>query len=122
MRKSVAAVLSFLMIATPAFADVMGSRRSARAEKDRAVVVKKLESLGVHPEEAKREAAEMSSRDLEFFASSPKRLVMAGAQEGGGQGEFFSGSAEVHWYEWAIGAGVLVGTVLGIVVAVNNNE
>lgn len=122
MRKSIAAVLAFLMVATPAFADIIGSRRGARSGKDKAQVVKKLESIGVHPAQAQRDAAQMSSTDLEFFASNPNRIVMAGAQEGGGQGEFFSGSAEVHWYEFAIGAATLGGAIAAIFIAVNNNE
>jgi hypothetical protein len=122
MRKSVAVVLSFLMLAAPACADVIGSRPGGNAKKERAQVQGQLEKLGVHPEAAKRKVSNLSADDVEFFASNPGTIMLAGAQEGGGQGEFFSGSSHVRWYEFVGGAALLVGTIVGVVVAVNNNE
>lgn len=99
LTRGIGPILALLLLAAPCAADVIGSRPGGDASRDRARVVQRLENLGLHPGQARAQAAELSARDLEYFAAQPSRIALAGAQEGGGQGELFSGSSTVLWYE-----------------------
>lgn len=106
LTRGLGPILALLLLAAPCAADVIGSRPGGNASRERTQVVRRLESLGLHPVQARSEASELSARDLEYFAAQPARIALAGAQEGGGQGELLSGSSTVLWYE--IVGGVLM--------------
>lgn len=98
MRTFVGVVLSLVLLAAPCSADVIGSRSKRNAAPEKARIVRQMEQLGVHPEQARQTASDLTARDLEYFASNPGRVVLAG-QETKSDGGFFAGEASIRWYE-----------------------
>jgi hypothetical protein len=84
-----AAVLLFGVV--PWFADVIPSAYDEKAPADRAAVQARLESLGAPA--AEERVARLSAEELSFFARQPERVQAAGG---------------LYWYEFLLGAGVLV--------------
>ena len=107
-------LLSLLMLAAPCRADVIGSRSGGSATRNRAAVERQLQGLGVHPQQARREAAELSARDVAYFAADPGRIVLAGAAQDR-KGDMFSGDTSARWYE-IVGGVLLAGIVIGVIV------
>ncbi|GEM_PF-5816830 len=111
--KSLAVALSLLLVAAPCSADVIGSRPKRAPTRDRVQVARHLERLGIHPGQARSETAGLSARDLEYFASHPGRIVLAGAQDKSDSG-FFAGESSIRWYE-IVGGIVALGGVIAFV-------
>lgn len=74
MKKTIVGLAVFSLLASPLAADVMSSRRSAEAKKNKERVELELTKRGVDATTARAEVSEMSSRDLEYFAASPRRI------------------------------------------------
>jgi len=104
LQRGIVAAMALAIFAVPTWGDVIGSRTAKASKKSKATVTARLHALGVHPVEAQKQVRDLHSRDLEYFASDPSRIVLAGAQ---GQ-EFFSGSSETMWYEFVIGVGAFL--------------
>lgn len=91
MKSTLLPAAVLLLGVGPWFADVIPSKYDTKAPADRAAVQARLESLGA-PEAGER-VKRLSDEELAFFAGRPERVQAAGG---------------LYWYEFLIGAGVLV--------------
>ncbi|MBI2901932.1 MAG: hypothetical protein HYY17_17255 [Planctomycetes bacterium] len=114
LAKGMGTLLSLLMVVSPCAADVIGSRPAGSAPRDREKVERQLENLGVHPRQARQEAADLSARDLAYFAGNPGRIALAGTAQDR-KGDMFSGDTSARWYE-IVGGIVFGAIVLGVIV------
>lgn len=85
MKKLLLGVVLFHLAVVPCFADVIPTRRVERNTAAEQKVKARLEQLGVTPQEADRQVADLSPRDASYFAQNPDRIQAA---------------AGLYWYEW----------------------
>src|SRR5688572_7656018 len=100
MKKLLLGVVAFLVAALPCLADVIPTRRVERNGAAEQKVKVRLEQLGVAPQEADRQVADLNPRDTAYFAQNPDRVQAAG---------------HLYWYEWLGGlafAAVITAIVL----------
>lgn len=85
MKKLLLGVVLFHLAVVPCLADVIPTRRVERNTAAEQKVKARLEQLGVTPQEADRQVADLSSRDAAYFAENTDRVQSA---------------AGLYWYEW----------------------
>lgn len=117
MRSAVFALVATCLIAGPAAADVLPSRRAEDAVEGR-TVVERIAALGATAHEGRSQAAALTGGDLAFFGERPDRVQVVGAAPQ----DMFSGEASNIWYETVVGAGFLLGGFGLIAYMVSNNE
>lgn len=93
MKKISLAVLALHLALVPVFADVIPSKYDEKSPAARQAVQQRLQELGASPASAEARIKSLSPDQVAYFAESPDRIQMAGS---------------LYWYEWLIGAGVLV--------------
>jgi hypothetical protein len=85
MKKLLLGVVLFHLAVLPCLADVIPTRRVEKNPAAEQKVKSRLEQLGVTPQEADRQVADLSPRDAAYFAENPDRVQAA---------------AGLYWYEW----------------------
>jgi len=101
MKKLLLGVVAVLVAALPCLADVIPTRRVERNAPAEQKVKARLEQLGVAPQEADRQVADLSSRDASYFAENPDRVQAA---------------AGLYWYEWL--GGLLFAAAIAAVILI----
>ena len=93
MKRFALCVLGLHLAVVPCLADVIPSRRPETDPRAEQTVKARLEQLGMSPTDAQRHVGDLTSRETAYFAQSPNRIQVAGS---------------LYWYEWLMGAGVVV--------------
>ena len=100
MKKLLLGVVLFHLAVVPCMADVIPTRRVERNTAAEQKVKARLEQLGVTPQEADRQVADLSPRDASYFAENPSRVQAA---------------AGLYWYEW-LGGIVMAAAVTAVIL------
>ena len=79
MKKLLLGVVLFHLAVLPCMADVVPTRRVEKNTAAEQKVKARLEQLGVTPQEADRQVADLSPRDAAYFAENPSRVQAAAA-------------------------------------------
>jgi len=88
MSRIAAFLMGLFVCAGGAWADVIPSRSPARQQASyRSTVKQKLARLGLPATDIDRQVADLSGKDLSYFAEHPRRIVLAGAQDDGEEDE-----------------------------------
>jgi hypothetical protein len=104
---AVALALSIL-VAGPARADVIPTRRAAPSDAPERVRTR-LVQMGLSAEQARAQALDLTSGEAEYFARSPERLQWVGQ-------EMWAGQSDNMWWEWLFGLAALAGVGVGFYI------
>ncbi|MBI4563687.1 MAG: hypothetical protein HY716_03210 [Planctomycetes bacterium] len=104
--RSLLVILVFAVFAAPLCADVVPARRIV-AEAEAAQVADRLASLGVAARTAAERVESLTAAEIEFFASAPRSVQVAGAEQ-----DFFTGQSVNLWYE-SLGGAFMLATGIG---------
>lgn len=114
-RAAIALALSVL-VAGPARADVIPTRRAAAPSDAPERVRARLVEMGLSAEQASAQALDLTSGEAEYFARSPERLQWVGQ-------EMWAGQSDNMWWEWIFGLAALAGVGVGYYFfAIANDE
>ena len=98
----------------PLYADVIPTRRAGESSDSTKKVETRLVQLGLTADAAKDQVQKLTEDQTRYFAGAPERIQLVGQENFGGQSDNL-------WWEWVLGAALLIGVGVFIVVEVNRS-
>lgn len=115
LKRVLAVAMAVSLFSTPVFADHLKARKGHGDSATK--VEKRLVELGATEREARSQVNSLTQSEVAYFNADLSRVQVVGAGQ-----DLWAGQSDNLWYETVLGIVATVGSIVGIVFALNNNE